>query len=165
LAKKKFYPDIGVGVDWIQTDRAAGDVFDSGKDPVVLKFSMNIPLWRDSYKAGERQAKAAVRSAQYRKSEVENERIARAISVLYDVQDSQRKTELYGEVLVSKAQQLVQSSESAYRAGTVDFLSLIDAQRMLLHYRLDYERAITDSQQKLAELEMMVGVELEGSSD
>lgn len=67
---------------------------------------------------------------------------------------------LYGDVLVSKAEELVQASETAYKAGTIDFLSLIDAQRMLLKYELDYERAVTNNQQKLAELEMFVGTEL-----
>jgi len=126
LAKKKFYPDIGVGVDWIQTDNAASaGVRDSGKDPVVLMFSMNIPLWRDSYKAAERQAKSNVRKTQQQKIDTENKTIAQAIKVLYDVEESQRKMKLYGDILVSKAQELVQASESAYRAGTVDFLSLI----------------------------------------
>ncbi|MBL7106770.1 MAG: TolC family protein [Phycisphaerae bacterium] len=161
LAKKKFYPDIGVGVDWIQTDGAAASgVRDSGKDPVVLMFSMNIPLWRDSYKAAERQAKANVRKNQQQKIDTENKTIAQAIKVLYNVEDSQRKIHLYGDILVSKAQELVHASESAYRAGTIDFLSLIDAQRMLLRYTLDHERAVTNNQQKLAELEMLIGTEL-----
>ena len=163
LARKKFYPDIGVGVDWIQTDGAAsGGVRDSGRDPVVLMFSMNIPLWRDSYKAAERQAKANVRKTQHQKTDIENKIIAQAIKVLYDVEDSQRKMHLYGDILVSKAQELVQASESAYRAGTIDFLSLIDAQRMLLKYTLYHERAITNNQQKVAELEMLIGTELQG---
>ncbi|MHC4123344.1 MAG: TolC family protein [Planctomycetota bacterium] len=161
LAKKKFYPDIGVGLNWIQTDTAASaGVRDSGKDPVVLMFSMNIPLWRDSYKAAERQAKANVRKTQQQKVNTENKTIAQAVKVMYDVEDSQRKIRLYGDILVSKAQELVQASEAAYRAGTIDFLSLIDAQRMLLKYTLDHERAITNNQQKLAELEMLVGSEL-----
>jgi len=162
LAEKKFYPDIGVGVDWIHTDGATtAGVRDSGKDPVVLMFSMNIPLWQDSYKAAERQAKANARKTNLQKVNRENEIIAQAINVLYDVEDSQRKMRLYGDVLVLKAEELVQASEAAYRTGTVDFLSLIDAQRMLLKYRLDYERAITNHQQKLAELEMLIGKELQ----
>ena len=161
LAKKKFYPDIGVGVDWIQTDNAASPgVRDSGKNPVVLMFSMNIPLWQDSYKAAKRQAKSNVRKTEQQKMDIENKTIAQAIQVLYDVEDSQRKMHLYGDILVSKAGDLVQASESAYRAGTIDFLSLIDAQRMLLKYTLDHERAITNNQQKLAELEMLIGTEL-----
>lgn len=161
LAKRDFYPDIGVGVDWIQTDNAAAQgMRDSGKDPVVLTFSMNIPLWRDKYKAAERQAKADFRGTQQRKKDIENKTIAKAMQLLYDVEDSQRKIHLYGDILVSKAEELVATSESAYRADTIDFLSLIDAQRMLLRYKLDHERAITDNQQKLAELEMVIGREL-----
>ena len=54
----------------------------------------------------------------------------------------------------------MQASETAYQAGTVDFLSLIDAQRTLLNFQLRYERAVTDNEQKLAELEMLAGSEL-----
>ena len=55
----------------------------------------------------------------------------------------------------------MQSSEAAYRAGTVDFLSLIDAQRMFLKYKLDHERAITNKQQKIAELETLISEEMQ----
>ncbi|MDD5135119.1 MAG: TolC family protein, partial [Phycisphaerae bacterium] len=162
LAKKKFYPDIGVGVDWIQTDGAhSAGVRDSGKDPVILMFSMNIPLWQDSYKAAERQAKANASKTRHQKIDFENKMISQAVEVLYDYEDSQRKVNLYGDTLVPKAEELLQASEAAYRAGKVDFLSLIDAQRMLLKYQLDYYRASTNNQQKLAELEMLAGIELQ----
>jgi outer membrane protein TolC len=161
LAKKKFYPDIGVGLDWIQTgDAISPGVKGSGDDPVILMFSMNIPLWQNSYKAAEQQAKANVRKIQEQRIDIENKILSRVFEVLYDIEDSQRKTHLYGDVLISKAQELVQASEIAYQAGAVDFLSLIDAQRMLLKYELAYERAVTNNQQKLAELEMLIGMEL-----
>ncbi len=161
LAKKKFYPDIGVGVDWIQTDDALmAGTRDSGKDPVVLMFSMNVPIWRESYKAAEIQARAIARKTQHQKTETENTLIARVERVLYDYEDSERKRGLYGDILVPKAQELVGASEAAYQGGTIDFLSLIDAQRTLLRFELLRERAMTDNQQKLAELEMLVGAEL-----
>jgi outer membrane protein TolC len=158
LAKKKFYPDIGVGLDWIQADEAMmGGVRDSGKDAVALMFSVNIPIWRDSYKAAERQAQATVRKYQQQKIDTQNKKIYQALQVIYDIEDSKRKMDLYGNILVSKAKELVQASESAYRAGTIDFLSLIDAQRMLLKYQLNYDRAKTDNQQSIAALEALVG--------
>ena len=161
LAKKKFYPDIGIGLDWIQTDGAVSPgLKGSGDDPVILMFSLNIPLWQDKYKAAERQAKANVRKIQGQRTDTENKILSRAFELLYDIEDSQRKTHLYGDVLISKAQELVQASETAYKAGTIDFLSLIDAQRMLLKYELDYERALTNNQQKMAELQMLIGAEL-----
>ena len=152
LAKKKFWPDVGVGVDSIRTD--------GGKDPVILMFTMNLPIWRESYKAAELQAKANVRKRAQQKTETENTLIARAEGVLYDFDDSDRKIKLYGDILVPKAGELLEASETAYMGGTIDFLSLVDAQRTLLEYQLRYERAVTDNQQKLAKLEMLAGTQL-----
>jgi outer membrane protein TolC len=152
LAKKKFYPDIGVGVDSIQTG--------GGDDAVILMFSMNLPIWRDSYKAAELQAKANVRKTAQQKRGKENTLIARAARVLYGFEDSERMIKLYGDILVPKAEELLEASETAYTGGTIDFLSLVDAQRTLLEYQLRYERAVTDNQQKLANLEMLAGTEL-----
>ena len=152
LAKKKSYPDIGVGVDSIQTD--------GGDDAVILMFSLNLPIWRDSYKAAHRQAKANVRKTAQQKREKENTLIARAARVLYSFEDSERKIKLYGDILVPKAEELLGASETAYTGGTIDFLSLVDAQRTLLEFQLRYERAETDNQQKLANLEMLAGEEL-----
>ncbi len=164
LAKKKFYPDIGVGVDWVQTDDALmPGTRDSGKDPVMLMFSLNLPVWRHSYEAAEIQARAIARKTRHQKTEMENTLIARVERVLYDYEDSERKQRLYGDILVPKAQELIGASESAYQGGTIDFLSLIDAQRTLLRFELLHKRAVTDNRQKLAELEMLVGVELGGT--
>ncbi len=128
LAKKKFYPDIGVGVDWVQTDGALmAGTRDSGKDPVMLMFSLNLPIWRQSYKAAEIQARAIARKTRLDKTQMENTLIARAERVLYDYEDSERKQRLYSDILVPKAQELIGASESVYQGGTIDFLSLLDA--------------------------------------
>ena len=161
LAKKNFWPDVGVGVGWTDTGSAMNPgVSDSGKDPIILMFSMNLPIWREGYKAAELQAKANVLKTSHQKKEAENTIIARAERALYDFEDSNRKRKLYGDVLISKAEELLGASETAYKAGTIDFLSLINAQQKLLEFQLYYERATTDNQQELARLEMLVGTEL-----
>jgi len=161
LAKKKFYPNVGVGVGWTDTGSAMNPgVSDSGKDPIILMFTMNLPIWREGYKAAELQAKANVRKASHQKKQAENTIIARAERSLYDFEDSDRKQKLYGDVLIPKSEELLGASETAYKAGTIDFLSLINAQQKLLEFQLYYERATTDNQQELARLEMLVGTEL-----
>ncbi len=161
LAKKNFYPDISVGVDWIQTDRAISPgVRDSGKDPVMLMFSINLPLWRDSYAASQRQAQALTASIEQEKIDTENTLLAKAAKSYYDYGDSIRRIRLYRDTLIPKGVELLQASETAYKAGTIDFLSLIDSQRLLLDYYLSLQRALADNRQKLAELEMLAGAEL-----
>jgi outer membrane protein TolC len=156
LAQKRYYPDIGVGVEWTAFDNSGGN---SGRDAVAMMFKMNLPLWQDSYRAAERQARGTASSIKRKKTDTANALAAELARVLYNLEESQRKITLY-EDIIPKAEQLVNASETAYKAGTVDFLSLIDSQRMLLQYNLDYQRVLTDNQQLLAELEALVGEEL-----
>jgi cobalt-zinc-cadmium efflux system outer membrane protein len=153
LAEKNFYPDIGVGVMWENMDK-------SGRDGVAMVFQMNLPLWRGSYSAGVRQAQAQKAGIEQQKVDTENVLLTRASEAHYGYRDSIRKIRLYRDTLIPKGTELLRSSEAAYRAGTIDFLSLIDAQRMLLEYHLSYQRALADNRQKLAELEMLAGMEL-----
>jgi outer membrane protein TolC len=161
LAKKKFYPDLSLGVEWMTNEGMMGTgLKNSEKDEVVVMFGVNLPIWRESYKAGQLQAKADMAKASQQKAQTENSLAARAARIFYEFEDSHRKRNLYGDTLVPKAQQLLSASELAYKAGTVDFLSLIDAQRTLLNFKLLYERAGVDNQQRLAELEMLAGAGL-----
>jgi outer membrane protein TolC len=155
LAEKNFYPDISVGVEWENMDSR------DGRDGVALVFSMNLPLWRDSYRGGVRQAQAQKASIEQQKIDTENVLLTKAAGALYEYRDSVRKIRLYRDTLIPKGKELLRASEAAYRGGAIDFLSLIDAQRMLLDYYLSLQRALADNRQKLAELEMLAGTELE----
>jgi len=165
LAKKKFYPDISIGVDWIQTDDAlTSGIRDSGKDPVVAMLSLNLPIWTDSYKAAQIQAKAQMRSRSAKKVQSRNDLVAQLEKSLYEFEDAARKIRLYESILIPKAREMLEASEVAYRVGTIDFLSLTDAQQTLLEFELSYERAVTTNMQKLAQLEMLIGEDLGGKT-
>ncbi len=161
LAKKRFYPDVSIGAEWL-TNAGMEDagLRDSQRDEVMLVFGLNLPIWRKSYKAGELEARADLSKTSHEKKDAENTLIARVAQALYDFENSNRTLKLYRDVLVPKTEELLGASETAYQAGTIDFLGLINAQQKLLEFQLSYERAVADNQQKLAELEMLVGSEL-----
>ncbi len=158
LAQKRYWPDVTLGVDWIQTDDARADnVWGSGRDPVIAMVSFNIPLWGNSYKAGAQQARASMRSARQRKEQMQLDLSAEAAEVLYRIAETRRKAALYENTLIPKGKEMVEVSESSYRTGGVDFLNLIDAQRKLLTFEVTYQRILTDHLQALAELETLTG--------
>jgi len=161
LAKKRFYPDLNIGLDWIQTDKALNtSVRDSGNDPIIAMLSINLPIWTESYKAAELQARAISRVTTAKKAQSQNDLIAQVQNAIYEFQDSARKVNLYENILIPKAEEMLEASEEAYKAGNVDFLSLIDSQRTLLEFQLSYERAVTDNMQKKASIEMLTGEDL-----
>ena len=161
LAKKRSYPNIGIGLSYIDTAHAlASGVSDSGRDPVVAMVSLNLPIWTNSYKAAERQAKAELIKTRREKIQLENTLGAKARQLLYEFEDTARKISLYRDIVIPKTREMVLASETAYQAATIDFLSLLDAQNKLLKYELFYERALAENAQKLAKLERIAGASL-----
>lgn len=171
LAKKDYYPDLTLGVQYINTNPAlkpppdpeTGErmrVKDDGKDPVIAVFSINVPLWYGKYRAGEKEARVRYLAALKQRSERENNLIADLKMVLYNFRDAERKINLYRDTLVPKAEQQQSVIQQAFAAGRTDFLDVIDAERTLLEFQLSFERALANRAQRLAQLEMLVGKEI-----
>lgn len=130
---------------------------DAGKDVWVASVSINLPIHRSKYAAGEREANARYREALAARKDRENNLAARVTRVLYDFRDAKRKISLYRDTLLPKARQNMSATDTAYRTGRSDFLDLVDAERALLEFQLSYQRALADHLQSLPELEMLVG--------
>ncbi len=161
LAKKEFWPDLTLGVDYIDTgDARMTGVSDSGNDPVMLMGSINIPLWYGKYRAGVREAKARRAAAFQSWKDKENGLTADLKMILYKFRDAQRKISLFRDTLTPLARNSLVVAEQAYKAGQSDFLELIDAQRLLLEIQLSYLRSVADREQRLAQIEKVIGKDL-----
>ena len=164
LAKRDYYPDFNLGLNFIDTDDSSvGSPPDDGKDPVIAMISLNLPLWRDKYDAGVREARAEYYAARHQKKEKTNSLSSQLKMASYRLRDARRKIDLYGDALLPKARESLKVMESGYLAATGSFTDLIDAQRIFLEFALAYERALTDHAQSLAKLEMLVGREISDS--
>ena len=160
-AGKDGFPSVTLGVDYIHTGDAVaanmGPPPDSGKDPIVAMVSLNVPLWRDKYRALQGQARSRYRAAEGEQQEKENQLVAELEMALYGLRDGERRITLYRDNLLPRAEQALGVIQQAFAAGQSDFLDLIDAQRVRLEFQLAHERARADQAQRLAEIEMLVG--------
>lgn len=158
LAKKEFYPDVTLGVNYVDTGPASmPNVADSGKDAVVAGFSINIPLWWDKYRADVRSAESRYTATRQEHQDRANLLTADLKLALFQYQDAERKIALYRDALIPKADENVKVIQRSFESGKSDFLSLIDAERILLEFQLTYERAAANREQGLATVERLVG--------
>jgi len=163
LADKSYYPEITVGVDYIDTGNSTSAIrpSDSGKDAVAAGFSITLPIWREKYDAGVREAMAKFGAATKVRVDRQNLLAADLKTAIYHYEDAVRKIDLFRDTLVPKAQQSLKATEASFRAGQSTFIDLIDAERVLLQFQLSYERALTDGATRLAEIETLVGRNVE----
>lgn len=158
LARKERYPDISLGVDYIQTGEAVDPSLpDSGKDPVMGMFSINLPIWYGKYKAAEEEAYKKKLAAQFERMDVARNLEAKLEMALYDLRDAERKIGLYGDTLIPKAEQSLEVTLQSFESGDAGFISLIDAERLLLEFRLALYQAQAAKGKSLAQVDMLVG--------
>ncbi len=150
LAGKQFYPDLTVSLDYIH-------IGDRGENPLMAMATLNLPLWRSSYEAGQRAAKLSHQAALQGVADEENRLAAELELALYRQRDAQSRSALYRDSLLPKAEQALNVTQRAFAADRSDFLAVIDAQRTLLEFQLAYERAQTDQALHWAEIEKLIG--------
>ena len=150
-----------MGFNYIDTAEALNlSTPNSGKDPVTAIIAVNVPIWRGKYKAAVQEAQLLREAAVNMRKERRNLLDVELRLALYQFRDSERKIDLFRDTLTPEAEQSLNITEETYRAGNVDFLSLIDAQRLLLEFQLASERALVNREQSLAKIEMLTGREI-----
>lgn len=157
LVHQDRYPDVTVGVDWIETGRAIAPTPDSGKDPVIAKLSVNVPIWFSTYKARENAAKSQIVSAQDLLEQKSQEIVAEYEDIIQKHQDAARRLVLYNDTLLPQAEQALSILTESYKTGKTDFDRVLESQRVLLRFQLEYERALVDRAKAVNAYEELIG--------
>ncbi len=158
LARKAYYPDITLGLDYIATGEARmAGTSGSGDDPVIASLTFSVPLWREKYDASVREALASRHAAAKERLGAGNSLVSEAQNVLYNYRDADRQAALFRDTLIPKAEQALEASLTAYQSASGGFIDVLDAERLLLEFQLSYKRAQASRMQMLAKLDMLIG--------
>ncbi len=165
LAKKQYFPDFTFGLNYTLIGDLPSSVLSSpigeSRDSYTGTLSVNIPIFQKrKYDAGVREASARLKSSEKAYRNMENMTLFGVKDLHFKVQTAERLIKLYRDSIIPQAEQSLKAAEIGYQAGQVDFLNLIDSQRVLLDFRLAYYRSVADFGVNISELERIVGIEL-----
>jgi outer membrane protein TolC len=147
MAYKERVPDFSLGL--MADVKAAPTMF----RPLA---GMTLPIWRDKLAAEVAQAKANEMAATSRLKAAQIDLAVRFAEKSFACRETNRNLALIEDELVPKARQSLETVRAGYRAGTMDFSSLTEAERMLLDLKLAAAEARTERGIALAELSLMV---------
>ncbi|MGK0183646.1 MAG: cobalt-zinc-cadmium efflux system outer membrane protein [Halioglobus sp.] len=160
LVHKNRYPDLTFGVDWIKTDHAIMSTPENGKDPVVAFVSVNIPIWRGTYESQEKEARSHLDRYSQAYEESSYQLLSQQEKILNRFSDTKRRIELYRDLLIPEAEQVLSILREDYSAGRSDFERLRNAQTALLDLQLKLERARADIGAVISQYRAMIGESL-----
>jgi outer membrane protein TolC len=149
-ARAGWVPDFSIGGGYVRD--LANDA-----NHFVVDVGVTVPLWWGRIDARIAEAEADARRKRAELRAARDRTIDEAFGARERLDAAAARWRRLSEEAVPRAEESLRASEAAYMAGKLDFLALLDAERMLLDRRLDAERALADAVMKRAELERAIG--------
>lgn len=133
----------------------------TGNVSQLVSTMVMLPTRLPAIRAAINEADAMTRSTEAVLRQTEKDRAASFVANLYIMRNAERQLAVYRQRIVPAAEQLLNSSRSAYASGTVAFADLIDSQRTLLAIRRTVAQVQIEREKRLAEIEALAGVDIE----
>lgn len=153
LSKQEYLPDFMFKYKREQKNGSAGAWAGS--------IGMTIPLWfweKQNSFVKEARANNEVVKAEYKQEE--NMVLFEARSALVKFEAAKNLVKIYETGVLPQAQAALDTAVLGYQAGKLEFLELLDSQRSLREFQMEYFQAQADLEIALADLERSVGTDL-----
>jgi outer membrane protein TolC len=156
LARKEIWPDLQIGVQYAQQ---SGDM---GTEHMgSLMFGASIPVFARDRQLRMRDEAAAMRQMALSELAATRAETRGRIGEAYaNLTASRNLAQLFRTTVLPQAEATVESALVAYRAGSVDFATLLDDRMTVNKYQQELYALEADQGKAWAELEMLIGREL-----
>jgi outer membrane protein TolC len=156
LAKKELWPDLTLGLQYGQRDLGMGTERMGG---AMVGFS--IPIFAAGRQLKMRDEASAMRHmATADLADMRASVDAEIGELLAELERARTLIDLYETAVIPQAEANVESSFSSYRVGSVDFMTLVDAQMTLNQYEQENYELLAAYGTAVSRLEAAVGREL-----
>jgi len=155
VAKREYKPDFSFQGGYL--------LMPGQTDSLLVRVGMTWPTapWvRGRLDAKVAEATANVEAATAGQQSAENALRFAVQEAYLRAKAAEQRATLLRSTILPQSRQTLEVSRIAYQTDRVDFLALIDNQRVLLTSQLDYFKALSEQAQALADLERAVGMEI-----
>ena len=149
LARLQWIPDINPSVAF------------TGGIAQTLGAVIVLPTTIAEIRGHIKEAQSMLRASAATLRQTRHDRGSSYVAALISLRNSHRQAELFERRILPATQRILDNLRSSYASGRTTYLDLIDAQRALLDVRLAVAEARTMREKRLAEVEMLAGVDVE----
>lgn len=156
LARRELFPDLQVGLQYGQRGAAPGT-----ERMGSLMLGATLPVFARSRQLKMREEAAAMQAmAKADLAAMRADTRGKVAEVFANLSRARSLAVLYRHTVLPQAEATVSSALSAYRVGTVDFMTLLDDRMIVNKYRRELFALDAEQGKAWAELEMLLGREL-----
>jgi outer membrane protein TolC len=153
-ARRTLYPDLTLTLGYGQRP--------DFEDLFTVAVGFSIPLWAGSNQLPlRREMQAMESSADAVATELYNETYARLAELSAEATRANNLSSLYTTSVLPQARAAVESALSAYRVGAVDYATLVQNQMTVNRYEIQMVQLAVDYHRAIADIQALVGGDLE----
>ncbi len=149
LARMQWIPDINPSFMF------------TGNVSQALGATVMLPTTIAEIRGGIREAEAMLRAGEAMLRQTRSDRAATLVATLVALRNSERQATLFEATLAPLADRVLSNTRQTYAAGSAMYLDLLEAQGMVLDTRLMAIEAHAARDKRLAELEALMGTDIE----
>lgn len=149
LARLQYIPDLNPTFSF------------TGSVSQVVGLGLSIPSIMPKVQGMVKEARAELRATQAMYRQTKFDRSAQVVAALYAMRNSERQAGLFDQQIIPAAIRIADNTRDAYSRGQMSFIELIEAQRTLLAARLTAVEARAAREKSLADLEALLGLDIE----
>ena len=157
--RKMSMPMIGLGLQYSLIGKRAGETIPvthmNGMDMLMPMVSISLPIYRNKYKAQQRESRFWQQSATEKYNDTYNSIRAELVQIKHQLEDALRTVGLL-EKQTDLAKTTYRLIISEFATGKSDLNDVIQVQRQLLDYRLRESDAIADYNTKVASAQKLI---------
>lgn len=155
LAVKQGMPMLGLGADYIITQKRPGMTFeDNGKDAYMAMFTVSLPIYRKKYAAAIREAELMGSAYQSMYADMENEFSSEYEMARYQWIKAKEEASLF-ERQSRQTQQIIDLLLTSYENSGADFEEILKMQQELVNYKIKTAGAIKENHIAKAKIDFL----------
>jgi outer membrane protein TolC len=159
LAGKQYNPDFTLSAEYDRYSYRPDGL--PGKNGWAVGIGINLPVWREKYKAAVREAEAQAIASKHNRESAQNNISFALKDIHIRTLNAWRVVELYQNKIIPQSEQLLVSTQASYQTGAANFSEVLDSTRALLDLKLGLYQAQIDYKKALAELESVCAASIE----
>ncbi len=153
LAWNEFLPDFSAKYEQM--------IVDGSGDKWAGMLGVSVPIWFwVKQSSGVKQMKSELDMIKAEYNVMENMALFEVKEAYAKVMAQKKLAEIFAASFVPQAEAALKASLAGYEAGQIDFLNLLDSQRMLLDIKIERNEIFAELEIAKAELEKAVGSDL-----
>jgi cobalt-zinc-cadmium efflux system outer membrane protein len=158
MTRREVWPDLRLSVSYMRMKNNISMDPSAERNFVSASAGVEIPLYFWSKQKKKIEEKSFdLKSSQQKYEGMKNDLKFMVSELFYSLNRYQEQIELYQTAILPQARQSLESAQSGYQVGKVDFMTLLDNQMTLYNYEIAYYRALSSYFQTVTKLEETVG--------